>query len=273
MGDFDQALVNLKRAFELDPLSAHFANALGNILRWLREYPEAEHYYELAIIMDPNRPIYYIQKAWSYLLWQGNLRKARAVMDKGLKNIDTTTYPRSFNWQMNTIDIWDGRYQDALDRLSQAPEVPETSMWRAHNALRKAEIYGYLNNKALERQHYEYARKFLENKVAEHPGVDKYRCLLGLAYAGLGDKDKAIEHGKRGTDMLPVTRDADGGPLRLEELARIYVMVGEYDDAIDTIEYLLSIPYTLSKPLLKIDPAWDPLRDHPGFIELLESGN
>jgi serine/threonine-protein kinase len=49
-------------------------------------------------------------------------------------------------------------------------------------------------------------------------------------------------------------------------------MVGEFDAAIDQLELLLSIPSTLSVPLLRLDPAWDPLRDHPRFKKLLETG-
>jgi hypothetical protein len=49
------------------------------------------------------------------------------------------------------------------------------------------------------------------------------------------------------------------------------VMVGEYDLAIEQFEYLLSIPGELSIPLLRLDPAWNPLRDHPRFKKLVES--
>jgi hypothetical protein len=49
-------------------------------------------------------------------------------------------------------------------------------------------------------------------------------------------------------------------------------MVGEFDAAIDQLELLLSIPSTLSVPLLRLDPAWDPLRDHLRFKKLVEAG-
>ena len=52
--------------------------------------------------------------------------------------------------------------------------------------------------------------------------------------------------------------------------ARIYVMVGEYDAAIDQLDFLLSIPSRISVPLLRIDPLYDPPRDHPRFQALLE---
>jgi len=49
-------------------------------------------------------------------------------------------------------------------------------------------------------------------------------------------------------------------------------MVGEYDAAIDQLEYLLSIPSEISIPLLRIDPTWNPLRDNPRFQKILSRG-
>jgi hypothetical protein len=46
--------------------------------------------------------------------------------------------------------------------------------------------------------------------------------------------------------------------------------VGEYDLAIDKLDYLLSIPSYISVPSIRLDPKWDPLRRHPKFQQLLE---
>ena len=89
--------------------------------------------------------------------------------------------------------------------------------------------------------------------------------LLGIAYAGLGRKEEAIREGKRAVELLPVSKDAIWGPGLIENLAFIYVLVGEQNAALDQIEYLLSIPSELSVPLLRIDPRWDPLRNIRGF--------
>jgi hypothetical protein len=48
------------------------------------------------------------------------------------------------------------------------------------------------------------------------------------------------------------------------------VMVGEYDAAIEQLEFLLERPGWISIPLLRLDPAWDPLRKHPRFKKLVE---
>ena len=50
----------------------------------------------------------------------------------------------------------------------------------------------------------------------------------------------------------------------------IYAMVGENDASLDEIENVLSIPGDFSVQLLRLDPRWDSLRDHPRFQSLLE---
>jgi serine/threonine-protein kinase len=71
--------------------------------------------------------------------------------------------------------------------------------------------------------------------------------------------------------MVPAFLDAERGVGLADDLAEIYVKVGEYEAAIDQLEYLLSIPSLVSTPLLRVDPLYDPLRDHPRFQALLES--
>ena len=82
--------------------------------------------------------------------------------------------------------------------------------------------------------------------------------------------EEAIKAGEKGVELLPVSKEAWAGTYRVMDLAQIYAMTGEYDAAIDQIEYLLSIPGELTIPLLRIDPKWDPLRDHPRFQKLVK---
>jgi serine/threonine protein kinase/tetratricopeptide (TPR) repeat protein len=271
-GNFAEALTNIKRAFELDPLSGHFANAVGRTYLFLREYKKAEHYYDLAIMRDPNRLSFYKDKAWLYL-GQGDIGKAQEVMKKAMPNNKAMASNNSF--LPIAIDIYNKDYEKALERIFSRSEDYENMSWFIPNDLWLAEVYGYMGKEDLEKQHYQTAVTILEKKLAEDPGhvrIHRIHSSLGKAYAGLGNELKAIEHGRRATELLPVERDALNGPLRLEDLARIYVMLGKHSEAIDILEDLLhDIPSELTTHLLELDPVWEPLRNHPRFKKLLGS--
>ena len=81
----------------------------------------------------------------------------------------------------------------------------------------------------------------------------------------LSIKPEAIAEGQRGTALLPVSRDAVVGPYFEHQLARIYLLTGEPEKALDIIERLLKPGYMVSPGLLRIDPNFAPLRDNPRF--------
>jgi tetratricopeptide (TPR) repeat protein len=133
-----------------------------------------------------------------------------------------------------------------------------------------AEAHALLGDRDSARVYYDSARAFLELKIREQPEDSRMHSGLGIAYAGLGRKEGAIREGRLAVELMPVSKDAFVGPFRLEDLARIHAMVGEYDAAVEQLDSLLSIPSRFSAPLLRIDPTWDPLRDHPQFQALLD---
>jgi tetratricopeptide (TPR) repeat protein len=270
-GKFEQALANLKKASELDPLSNLLCAVVAHTFTLLRKYSEAELYSEQAILLAPDLSDPYANKAWLYVLWEGSTEKARAVLEEALQNIESAEDPDIVNSLVN-IDMFDGNYQEALDRLSSRSKDVDKIGWFTPYALRCAQIYGYMNKNELAKKYYDEARSILESKIKERPEDARFHSALGIAYAGLGRKEDAIREGKLAVELLPVSKDALVGPYRVKDLARIYVMVSQFDAAIDQLEFLLSIPSELSIPLLRLDPAWNPLRDHGRFKKLLEAG-
>ena len=69
---------------------------------------------------------------------------------------------------------------------------------------------------------------------------------------------------------LPATaaRNAYRPPYLQHQLARIYLLVGAPERALDVLEPLLRIPYILSPGWLRVDPTFDPLRSNPRFQRL-----
>ena len=82
-------------------------------------------------------------------------------------------------------------------------------------------------------------------------------------------KEDAIRKVRVASELIPASENALIGADVLYTCASVYVVVGEYDAATEHLEYLISAPTGVSKPLLEIDPIWDPLRDHPRFRKLV----
>jgi serine/threonine-protein kinase len=128
----------------------------------------------------------------------------------------------------------------------------------------------YAGQTELARAAFDSARVFHEaaaSRLSDDPGL---HWNLGAVYAGLGMKEAAVREGQMAVDLMPISRDAYAAPTYLLGLAQVHSMVGDYEAAIDLLDYLLSIPSSVSVPYLRLHPIWDPLRDHPRFQALLE---
>ena len=128
-----------------------------------------------------------------------------------------------------------------------------------------------MSDAASVRSHGEEARKAFEQQLLSAPEDAQLHAQLGLSLAYLGQKDGAIREGERAVALLPVAKDAYLGPYLEHQLARIEILVGEPEKALDHLERLVKIPYLLSAGWLKIDPNFDPLRKNPRFQRLVES--
>jgi serine/threonine-protein kinase len=102
------------------------------------------------------------------------------------------------------------------------------------------------------------------------PDEAQNRVFLGVMLAILGRKAEAIREGELAVSMIPTSKDAYAGPYLQHQLVRIYILTGEPEKALDRLEPLLGVPYYLSPGMLRIDPNFDPIRQHPRFQRLVE---
>ena len=263
----DETVSNLKLAAELDPRSSLIIFNLGETYALLRNYQEAERCYDRAIFLNPEYTRAYSWKTRLFIN-QGDTKKARQVLEEASRALSTID-PHLIIYHWVLVDIFEGKYEEALKRLSSVSlESFSDQFYFVPKANFFAQIYGLMNNPKMEKSHYESSAKFLEEKIKEDPQDSRYYSALGKAYAGLGRKKEAINTAEKATEILPISKEAYRGALRATELAQVYTMVCEYDKAFDLIEYLLSIPGEISVALLRIDPFWAPLRSLPRFQKL-----
>jgi tetratricopeptide (TPR) repeat protein len=105
--------------------------------------------------------------------------------------------------------------------------------------------------------------------LRDAPKDGQRHVLHGLTLAYLGRKAEAARESQRGVALYPVAKDAYNGPYMQHQLVRIYLLIGEHEQALDQLEPLLKIPYYLSPGWLKIDPNFTPLRGNPRFERLV----
>jgi serine/threonine-protein kinase len=268
-GNINQALAHHLNYLELAPgyADAELQLALTYIL--LRDPDEAAKHLDEAIALTPDVPRFYFYRAsWVSLGLEGSASGARAVLERaesvGLAKDPWIVYA----WVL--LEMYEAHYQEALDRLDlvSSQVLFESQLRFASQAQVAAQLYGLLGNEPREVFLYDSARIMLEARIQERPDDERYRSALGIAYAGLGRNQDAIREAELGVE-LAIGRDAWKGAQRVEDLARVYTMVGEHDAAIDQLEHLLTVPSNITVPMLRMDPIWDPLRSHPRFQELL----
>ena len=112
--------------------------------------------------------------------------------------------------------------------------------------------------------------------VKEAPDAPERHVFLGSICALLGEKERAIQEGKRGVELRPESQDALDGTIMEAVLAIIYARTGENDRAIALLQHLFDVPgavdtvnYSITVNDLKVRWQWDPLRNDPRFQQLL----
>ncbi len=265
-GKWSDAKANFLRACELEPGSSRMAQDLAKTCYFIGDYQDAEKYFNKAISLNPAfiESIYY--KSLMYMKWKGNTIQARKTIEEAVQINQFISNPMIIDLIV-LMDIYDGQYQKALlFQSSKDIEIIEFQRYGLNlKSLNCARLYNLMNMPGKALQFYDSARVTLESRILRTPEDPRLYSAIGIAYAGLGLKEKAIEAGKKAVELMPISTEAYRGVLRLKDLARIYVMVGEYDAAIEQLEIVLAHPGPLSVKLLELDPDWKPLWNLPEF--------
>jgi serine/threonine protein kinase/tetratricopeptide (TPR) repeat protein len=261
-GDFEGAVANYTKAFELDPLSYLKAFDIGLTYGLSKNYDKAFEYLDNAISLAPDWPLPYIYRAWLVVFAEGDRKKASEIIDSAREkaDLDRSEYQEYYWWLSRIID---DDFQTTLDRIRLESDT-------ASYYLYKAQIFRLMGKTKTQKAYSDSAGAVLERKLKDRPEEARFHSQLGLAYAGLGRKEEAIYEGARALNLAPFSKDAFYAQFLVTNLAEIYLIAGDYDSAVDELRLLLSMPGFASAYYLKLDPVWKPLQNNPGFRELIK---
>jgi TolB-like protein/Tfp pilus assembly protein PilF len=270
-GQWGEGLAAIEEAVVLDPLNPDFAQNLARLHGQLGNFAEAERYFDRAIALDPSDPAHYDWK-FSFLLESlGDTARAREFAEQHPE--------RSKTW-LAWLAYLSRDYEKALELYRSDPVIPSRldispahaypSSWRVIQI-----VYKEMNEPARVRAIADSVLPFFEarlNRLIEAGAGPRSLAIihltLGAQYADLGDREAAIRQAEMAETYLP-SADAWIHTTLVSGVASIYRELGEYDRAMDYLEEMLSVPTRWSAECIRIDPAWDPLRDHPRFQALL----
>jgi serine/threonine protein kinase/tetratricopeptide (TPR) repeat protein len=240
------------------------ARRMGSTLLWLRRYPEAQASANRAFGLAPADPSVISLKVMLALA-QGDLAGARAVVRAAVAALEPARLFASLATDGDLFWVLDDPQQRQLLTLPPSAFNDDRARW----ALVRAATWHLRGNPAQTRAYADSARLAFAEQFRGGAGGGRLHVLRGLALAYLGRKAEAIAEGERGLALEPVSRDANAGPYNQHQVARIYLLVGEPEKALDQLEPLLKIPYYLSPGWLRIDPTFAPLKGNPRFERLI----
>ena len=258
------------KGMEIDPMSSRISFNTGETFDLLRDYEKAELYYNKTLMVQPDWVYPYHELALMYIRWKGDLMKARKIIE-GAINLNKSTGSDSLLIETDLrISLYEGNYEKALKTLANyKAKVFQTQYYFRPKYLYYAFIYDLMNDRRMATIYYDSAKVYIENKLSEAGDDPRLYSSLGIAYGGLGLADKALWASNKALEIMPVSKEAWKGVYFEENLAEVYVMSNRNKEALDKINYLLSIPGVISVKTLELDPKWTKLRKMPEFLELI----
>jgi TolB-like protein len=275
LGEWKVCVSELAQALELDPRNADVAGNLGQTYTLMRQWREAEHGSRNALAIDPHDVIGMRALLLTLTNSSGELGNAlqllksfppdeKIVTTSISGTIASVTGERAYTFVLArnfdaALKVWDGPATDEIDL-------------RARLAAR-ATIRAIAGDLAGAKADGEKATELLEKRIRDRPTEKISLRQLSWVYVAIDQKTDALRIARQLSDLLPPEKDALLGTATLAGLAEIEARVGATAEAVSILRRLLSMPAgeSVSIARLKIDPVWDPIRNDPGFQQLLVS--
>jgi TolB-like protein/Tfp pilus assembly protein PilF len=268
-GKWAESTGNLEKSASLDPKNLTVLFNLAFSYMAQRKFEAADKLLDRAIVAAPKSFTSRGLKAYLAVLWKGDI----GLAESELSSLPPEADP---DGRLASARVWlfslQRKFSDALRVLQQfhGETLANPNNPACPKAFLEGILYLNLGDQVKARAAFERARVVSEQSLRESPDDAARHAQHGAVLACLDQKQEAINEGKRAVELLPESQDAFDGPFITASFAEIYTWVGEHDEAFRLLDHLLQIPNGITVPVLKLDPAWDPLRKDPRYQALID---
>jgi serine/threonine-protein kinase len=271
LGEWDQFEAPFERAVQLDPRNSDLLwDQGGGTHRRMARYADAIRWYNRALSIAPDLHSAALSKAWVYVAWQGQLDTLRSVLNSLPQELKLGE-GASRTWH-NARRLLFERKPDSLLQILAAAPVPVLQSVGDFDpsSLYSAWAHQLRGDRAAARAAFDSALAVLDSAIAKFPDDWPVHRARGMALAGLGRRDEALREVRWLQECLLYRNDAYMRPGIAVGAAKILAQVGDVNVSLDVIQQLLAErPPAFSIHMLRLDPLWNPIRDHPRFRALL----
>ena len=272
-GQLELALSELEKCAQQNPRDDKLAAQIGATYSGLRRWKEATQSLERSLALNPNSVIGMRLLIFNCLNATGDIKEARRILASFPPDP-----PLTGNFLSGSVSnvIGARAYLSVVERDFAAAmkvwekEITDPAGNRERLCARVA-IHVLAGDAAGVQTEAEKARVLVEARLRERPEDTSPLTQLSWIYLALKRNADALKVARQAVSLFPPEKDATQGAAYATGLAEIEARTGETDEAVKSLRWLLSgrAGGFVSIKLLKIDPVWDPIRNDPGFQQLL----
>jgi len=274
-GRWREAIVTTQRAQDRDPRNREVLLRAADNHLFVRDWAGATACYNRALEIAPDSADARISLAYIEVFRGGNPAAGRKLLQNIPAGIDPDGIVTESRWDLAMLER---DYASAEKILTDSPLAgfPRTgegakAFFQGRTALARGDVESA-------QRYFAAAAPSFEGEVRDDPDDTSRHARLGLLYAYMHRKEDAIREGRRAVELEPESHNAFFSARVSANLALVYALLGEPDQAIPLIERLLSIPGPLDWPDfpqsitladLRLRWEWDSLRSNPRFQKIL----